>query len=68
MARVPKIPFREVPERHHREIAKVVKPEGKFVRPHRIAVQTDRSPESVTRINADDMKPILPEMIYIPPA
>lgn len=68
MARVPKIPFREVRERHHREIAKVVKPEGKFVRPHRIAVRTDRSPESVTRINADDMKPILPEMIYIPPA
>jgi hypothetical protein len=68
MARVPKLPFREVRERHRRETAKVVKPEGKFVRPHKIAVQTDRSPENVTRINPDDMKPILPEMIYIPPA
>jgi hypothetical protein len=68
MARVPKLPFREMRGRHHRETARVVKPEGKFIRPHKISIQTDRSPESVTRINADDMKPILPEMIYIPPA
>jgi hypothetical protein len=68
MARVPKLPFREPHERHQRETFRVVKPEGKFIRPHRISIQTERSPESVTHINADDMKPILPEMIYIPPA
>jgi len=68
MARVPKLPFRETNERHHRETSDVVKPEARFRRPHRISIQTDRSPQSVTRINPDEMKPILPEMIYIPPA
>jgi hypothetical protein len=46
----------------------VIKPEGKFIRPHKINSTTDRSPENVTRINPEDMKPILPEMVYIPPA
>ena len=68
MARVPKVPFREAHERHQRETIDVVKPEARFRRPHRISLQTDRSPQDVTRINAEDMKPILPEMIYIPPA
>jgi hypothetical protein len=68
MARVPKVPFRETHERHRRETIDVVKPEARFRRPHRISIQTDRSPQSVTRINPDDMRPILPEMIYIPPA
>jgi hypothetical protein len=68
MARVPKVPFREAHERYHRETIDVVKPEARFRRAHRISLQTDRSPEDVTRINPDAMKPILPEMIYIPPA
>jgi len=46
----------------------VIKPEGKFIRPYKINITTDRSPESVTSINPEDMKPILPEMPYIPPA
>jgi hypothetical protein len=46
----------------------VIKPDGRFVRPHKIRLTTDRSPENVTSINAEDMKPILPEMPYIPPA
>jgi len=46
----------------------VIKPEGKFKRPHKISITTDRSPEKVTSINPNDMKPILPEMPYIPPA
>jgi hypothetical protein len=68
MARVPKFPFSEAHERHRRETVDVVKPEARFRRPYRISIQTDRSPQDVTRINPDEMKPILPEMIYIPPA
>ncbi|HEY2380867.1 MAG TPA: hypothetical protein VGK48_06745 [Terriglobia bacterium] len=67
MARVPDYPLPE-PRRRRRETTSVIKPEGKFIRPHKIRITTDRSPESVTSINPDDMKPILPEMPYIPPA
>lgn len=67
MARVPQIPFRE-PHRRRRDTKAVVKPEGKFKRIHNISITTDRSPKSVTSINPDDMKPILPGMPYIPPA
>jgi hypothetical protein len=68
MARVPQFPYRETHPRHQRDTTAVVKPEGKFKRPYKINIKTDRSPESVTSINPDDMKPILPEMPYIPPA
>jgi hypothetical protein len=68
MARVPQLPYREPHLRHQRDTSAVIKPEGKFKRPHKISINTDRSPESVTSINPDDMKPILPEMPYIPPA
>jgi hypothetical protein len=68
MARVPHLPYGEPQPRHQRDTNSIVKPEGKFKRPYKISIQTDRSPESVTSINPDDMKPILPEMPYIPPA
>ena len=68
MARVPQFPYREPRKRHLRETKPVVKPEGKFKRPHKINITTDRSPKNVTSINPEDMKPILPEMPYIPPA
>jgi hypothetical protein len=67
MARVPQLPHRPH-KRRERDANPVIKPEGKFVRPHKIRLTSDRSPESVTSINAEDMKPILPEMPYIPPA
>jgi hypothetical protein len=68
MARVPQLPYGEPQRRHQRDTNSMVKPEGKFKRPYKISITTDRSPESVTSINPDDMKPILPEMPYIPPA
>lgn len=68
MARVPEFPYQAPHRRHRRDTKPVIKPEGKFIRPYKINIATDRSPESVTRINPDDMKPILPEMPYIPPA
>ena len=68
MARVPQGPLREPTKRHRRDNQPVLKPEGRFKRPHKIHITTDRSPESVTSINPEDMKPILPEMPYIPPA
>ena len=68
MARVPEFKYPAPHKRHQRASRPVVKPEGKFKRPYRINIATDRSPESVTSINAEDMKPILPEMPYIPPA
>ena len=68
MARLPQFPYREPRKRHRRDMKPVIKPEGKFIRPHKINITTDRSPENVTSINAEDMKPILPEMVYIPPA
>jgi hypothetical protein len=68
MARVPEFPHRAPLRRHQRDSRPVIKPEGKFMRPSPISIATDRSPESVTRINPEDMKPILPEMPYIPPA
>lgn len=68
MARVPQLPYREPRKRHPRDTKPVIKPEGKFIRPRKINITTDRSPENVTSINPEDMKPILPEMIYIPPA
>jgi len=68
MARVPEFPYPAPPERHQRDTKPVIKPEGKFKRPHKITITTDRSPENVTSINPEDMKPILPEMPYIPPA
>jgi hypothetical protein len=68
MARVPQFPSPASHKRHERETKKLVKPEGKFKRPSKISITTDRSPNNVTSINADDMKPILPEMPYIPPA
>ena len=68
MARVPEFPHQAPNRRHQRDTQPVIKPEGKFNRPTKIHITTDRSPESVTSINPDDMKPILPEMPYIPPA
>ena len=68
MARVPQLPEQAPRKRHQRETKPVVKPDGKFERPYTISITTDRSPRSVTSINAEDMKPILPEMPYIPPA
>jgi len=68
MARVPQVPYEEPHRRHQPDIKSVVKPEGKFKRASKIHLTTERSPESVTSINPDDMKPILPEMPYIPPA
>jgi len=68
MARVPQHPYRESRKRHQRDSKSVIKPEGRFVRPYKIHITTDRTPESVTAINPEDMKPILPEMPYIPPA
>jgi len=68
MARVPELPYQMPSRRHQRDTKAVIKPIGKFVRPHKIHITTDRSPENVTHINPEDMKPILPEMPYIPPA
>ena len=68
MARVPQLPYREYRKRRQRDTRLVINPEGKFQRSHKINITTDRSPESVTSINPEDMKPILPEMPYIPPA
>jgi hypothetical protein len=68
MARVPEFP--DYPQRRRRQhvTRPIIKPEGKFERPNQINITTDRSPEKVTSINSDGMKPILPEMPYIPPA
>jgi len=68
MARVPRYPLRERPRARRRDDQAVIKPSGRFIRERKINITTDRSPNSVTSINPDDMKPILPEMIYIPPA
>jgi hypothetical protein len=68
MARVPEFPHQISRKRHQRETKRIVKPGGQFIRQHKIHITTDRSPENVTHINPDDMKPILPEMRYIPPA
>jgi hypothetical protein len=68
MARAPQFPYQAPHKRHQRDTKSVVKPERKFSRPYKINTTTDRSPESVTSINPEDMKPILPEMPYIPPA
>jgi hypothetical protein len=67
MARAPELPAGRH-KYHQRDTKPVVRPEGKFHRPHTISITTQRSPKSVTSINPDDMKPILPEMPYIPPA
>jgi hypothetical protein len=67
MARLPKHP-EEVPQRRKRDKEPIIKPAGRFVRRHNISIKTDRSPSDVTKINSEDMKPILPEMPYIPPA
>jgi hypothetical protein len=66
MAREPKYPLEEQRPRR-RDTKPVIKPEGKFIRERRIHITTQRSPKSVTKINPEDMKPILPEMPYIPP-
>ena len=68
MARVPQVPYTQPRKRHQRDTKPIIKPEGKFNRPSKIRITTDRSPENVTHINPEDMKPILPEMPYIPPA
>jgi hypothetical protein len=67
MARLPNYPLEEQRPRRRRDTTTVIKPEGKFVRERKIRIMTQRSPQSVTRINPEDMKPILPEMPYIPP-
>ena len=66
MAREPKYPLEE-PRRRRGDTKPVVKPEGKFIRERKIHITTQRSPKSVTKINPEEMKPILPEMPYIPP-
>jgi hypothetical protein len=68
MARVPEFPYTPPQRRHQRDTRPVIKPEGKFIRPYKIHLKTERSPENVTSIRPEDMKPILPEMPYIPPA
>ena len=67
MAREPKYPSEEQRPRRRRDSQPLIKPEGKFVRERRIHITTQRSPHNVTKINPEDMKPILPEMPYIPP-
>ena len=67
MARIPKYPFEEQRPRRRRDTKPVIMPEGKFIRERKIYVTTQRSPENVTKINPENMKPILPEMPYIPP-
>ena len=67
MALVPKSPADEHRPRRSRDSQLVIKPEGKFIRERKIHITSQRSPESVTKINPEDMKPILPEMPYIPP-
>ena len=67
MARLPKYRPEEQPVKRQKDTKSVIKPEGKFVRERKIYVTTQRSPRSVTKINPDEMKPILPEMPYIPP-
>lgn len=69
MARQPKYSIEERRSRRPRntEAETLVKPQGKFIREKKIHVTTQRSPQSVTKINPEDMKPILPEMPYIPP-
>ena len=66
MARIT-YPFQEQKQRQRKDVKPVIKPEGKFIRERKIHVTTQRSPKSVTKINPDDMAPILPEMPYIPP-
>ena len=68
MAQVPKLPRRERLRRHKPDTKPVVKPAGRFIRPEPVVITTDRSPKDVTSINPDSMTPILPEMVYIPPA
>ena len=67
MARQPKYPLEEQRARNHRDVKPVIKPEGRFIRERNIHITTQRSPHSVTKINPEEMKPILPEMPYIPP-
>ena len=67
MAREPKYSIRQEYLRKRAQ-APVVKPSGRFIRERTINITTDRSPHSVTSINPDNLKPILPEMPYIPPA
>jgi hypothetical protein len=67
MAREPKYPLEQQRPRRRRDTKSVIKPEGKFIRERNIHITTQRSPYSVTKINPEEMKPILPEMPYIPP-
>ncbi len=67
MARIPEYPLPQQRLRRRRDTKPVIKPEGKFIRERKIHITTQRSPENVTKINPEDMKPILPEMPYIPP-
>ena len=66
MAREPKYPLERHP-RQRRDTQPVIKPEGRFIRERAIHITTQRSPHNVTKINPEEMKPILPEMPYIPP-
>jgi hypothetical protein len=68
MAQVPKLPRRERLRRHKPDTQRVIKPEGRFIPPEPVVNTTDRSPQDVTSINPNAMTPILPEMVYIPPA
>ena len=68
MARLLKHRYEAQPSRHRRDTEPIIKPAGRFIRRHYISTKTDRSPSDVTKINPEDMKPILPEMPYIPPA
>jgi hypothetical protein len=67
MAREPKYPLEQRRPRHRRDTQPVIKPEGRFIRERAIHITTQRSPHNVTKINPEEMKPILPEMPYIPP-
>jgi hypothetical protein len=69
MSRIPEFPYSSQSRwRRSRNLPEVVKPAGHFTRESSLRVMSDRSPESVTKINPESMKTILPEMIYIPPA
>jgi len=68
MATVPKYPYFEKPQRRQRVRMAVIQPSGHFKRPDVERSETERSPDSVTSINPERMEPILPEMVYIPPA
>ena len=68
MAKPRRAPERPTPHSEAEREKEISVPAGRDIRRRHRRMQAETTPEDVTGINPEKMKPIDPRMVYIPPA